>query len=230
MRLLIVSDDAPMATTLSASLRHADFSVLRASTGFSAMQMLHHVPDLVILDLDLAGDAGFRVCRQLRTASDIPIIATTARTDSTSRVHCLNLGADDCLVRPYEFLEIVARIHAVSRRHGAARAVPEQAASQSGGVVNAGRVTIYLKQRMVTVEGRRINLTPKEFELLAALARQPGLVLRHEQILTEVWSTDWPETRRTLHVYIAALRQKLGSPSLIESVHGVGYRLAVAAR
>lgn len=228
MRLLVVSDDERTTSPLTVFLRHNKYSVLRARTGLSAVEMLHLASDVVLLDLELSGDDGFRVCERIRQATDIPIIVITARTDYGSRVQCLNLGADDCIVKPYNFAELIARIRAVSRRGGLARAPQTADLCSADGVVTVGRVHIDLPNRCVTVDEQRVPLTRREFELLAILARQPGSVLRHEQILTEVWHTSWPETKRTLHVYIGSLRQKLRSPGLIESVHGVGYRLATA--
>lgn len=238
MLLLLVTDDPAMASVLTAWLRHAEFGILRAATGASAEHMLQQRPDAVILDLDLGGDQGLRVCRRLRAASDVPIIATTARTGSSARVHCLNVGADDCVTRPFDFSEIVARIRAVARRRGVGAGVGSGmgvAAGSSGaggaaaGVVGSGRVSIDVAERVATVDGRRVRLTAKEAGVLTTLVRRPGLVMRHEEITAEVWNSDSPDTRRTLQVHIAALRQKLQVPALIESVHGVGYRLATAA-
>jgi DNA-binding response OmpR family regulator len=235
MLVLLVTDDGSMASVLSAWLRHAEFGILRAATGTSAEHLLHQRPDAVILDLDLAGDQGLRVCRRLRAASDVPIIATTARPGSTARVHCLNVGADDCVTRPFDFSEIVARIRAVARRRGPARpaglvpaATPASTPGKPAAVVGTGRVSIDVAERVATVDGRRVRLTAKEAGVLTTLVRRPGLVMRHEEITAEVWNTDSPDTRRTLQVHIAALRQKLQVPALIESVHGVGYRLATA--
>jgi DNA-binding response OmpR family regulator len=163
--------------------------------------------------------------------SSTPIIMTTARSSFESRVQGLNLGADDYLVKPYNLAELIARIQAVSRRYTSSTpATPadpdEEASAEDQAPVSVGDIHIDVNQRSVEVNGRAVALTRKEFDLLTMLARQPGVVLRHEQILSEIWRTTWPDTRRTLHVHVASLRQKLDSPGLIESVHGVGYRLS----
>ena len=195
------------------------------------MTLLRHRPDVILLDLGLPDHDGFHVCEWIRRMSSTPIIMTTARASFESRVQGLNLGADDYLVKPYNLAELIARIQAVSRRYtssgtAAAAAQDEEAGTEDQSPVSVGDIHINVIQRLVEVNGRPVTLTRKEFDLLTMLARQPGVVLRHEQILSEIWRTTWPDTRRTLHVHVASLRQKLDSPGLIESVHGVGYRLA----
>jgi DNA-binding response OmpR family regulator len=169
----------------------------------------------------------------------------TARADVRSRIHGLNLGADDYVVKPYDIGELLARIHAVSRRPplrqpavagpvpSAAAQVRPAAPARGGPAPETqlllGPVAIELPTRRVTVDGASIALTRKEFDLLALLAQRPGVVFRREQIISEVWRTAWEGTGRTLEVHIASLRAKLRTPAMIETVRGVGYRLVVPA-
>jgi DNA-binding response OmpR family regulator len=176
---------------------------------------------MILLDLGLPDQDGFTLCRQIRQATSVPIIVVTARADFQSRIHGLNVGADDYLVKPYNLAELIARMHAVLRRTGTA-APP----ASDGGVIEVAGVRIDPARHSVTVDGRPVALTRKEFHLLELLARQPGVVYRREQIISEVWGTSWSGTGRTLEVHMASLRHKLMSPGIIETVRGVGYRLA----
>lgn len=153
----------------------------------------------------------------------------TARSDVRSRIHGLNLGADDYVVKPYDTGELLARIHAVSRRNapGGAEQPAEEGAAEEA--LRLGAVTLEISTRQVAVDGAAVPLTRKEFDLLALLAQRPGVVFRREQIISEVWRTSWEGTGRTLEVHIASLRAKLRMPALIETVRGVGYRLVAPA-
>lgn len=224
MKLLVVEDDDRVMAALRAVLAQHGFDVACARTGEQALELIADTPDAVLLDLGLPDRDGFGVCAQIRRVSAVPIIVVTARADPRSRVHGLNLGADDYLVKPYNVAELVARIHAVTRRAraaaaGGAGARPEPAAG-------LGSLHLDTEARAVAVDGRRISLTTKEFDVLALLARRPGVVFRREQIMSEVWNTAWEGAGRTLEVHVGSLRHKLGTPGLIETVRGVGYRLA----
>ncbi|WP_030260681.1 response regulator transcription factor [Streptomyces violens] len=233
MRLLLVEDDNHVAAALSAVLAKHGFEVVHARSGEEALHAL--VPDaaepfaVVLLDLGLPDQDGFEVCGRIRKLTSTPVIMVTARSDVRSRIHGLNLGADDYVVKPYDTGELLARIHAVSRRtvHGPG----EQPAEDGGGehLLRIGAVTIELATRQVSVNGGAVPLTRKEFDLLALLAQRPGVVFRREQIISEVWRTSWEGTGRTLEVHIASLRSKLRMPALIETVRGVGYRLVAPA-
>jgi DNA-binding response OmpR family regulator len=249
MRLLLVEDDNRVAAALSAVLGKHGFDVRHARSGEEALQAL--LPDegpeydCVLLDLGLPDQDGFEVCSRIRRRAATPVIMVTARADVRSRIHGLNLGADDYVVKPYDIGELLARIHAVSRRPplrppvapsaapatapaGAATTTsPEPAAPAQDGRLLLGRVAIELPTRQVTVDGDAIALTRKEFDLLALLAQRPGVVFRREQIISEVWRTAWEGTGRTLEVHVASLRSKLRTPAMIETVRGVGYRLVV---
>ncbi|MEV5609656.1 response regulator transcription factor [Streptomyces sp. NPDC052225] len=227
MRLLLVEDDDHVAAALSAVLSRHGFAVHHARNGEEALQALVPEPaafGVVLLDLGLPDQDGYEVCGKIRKRTSTPVIMVTARADVRSRIHGLNLGADDYVVKPYDTGELLARIHAVSRRSVAGETA---AVAESG--LRLGPVHIELPTRQVTVDGSAVQLTRKEFDLLALLAQRPGVVFRREQIISEVWRTSWEGTGRTLEVHVASLRSKLRMPALIETVRGVGYRLVAPA-
>jgi DNA-binding response OmpR family regulator len=226
MKLLVVEDDNRVMAALRAVLAQHGLEVACATTGEQALELVADAPDAVLLDLGLPDRDGFKVCAQIRRFSDVPIIMVTARADAASRVHGLNLGADDYIVKPYNVAELVARIHAVTRR--ARNAGPGAHAAAPGQPLVLGPVTIDPRSRTVLVHGAPVHLTVKEYDLLALLARQPGVIFRREQMLSEIWGTAWEGAARTLEVHIASLRQKLGVAGLIETTRGVGYRLAAS--
>ncbi|OWY62604.1 DNA-binding response regulator [cyanobacterium TDX16] len=160
---------------------------------------------------------GYEVCRQLRARSDTPIIVITARGSEVDRVVGLELGADDYVVKPFGFRELVARIRAVSRRAGARPEAPT--------TVTVGAITLDSRTRTVTVDGAEVPLTRKEHDLLAFLAEDPGAVRTRDDILRSVWDEHWYGPTKTLDVHVASLRKKLGDPDLVETVRGVGFRL-----
>lgn len=216
MRVLVVEDDASIAEPLTSGLERQGYTVDWVTTGADALNAAE--PDLVLLDLGLPDLDGQVVCRRLRDRSQVPIIVVTARSDEVDRVTLLDLGADDYIVKPFGFRELAARIRAVTRRLGSPPTEPD-----STRVV--GPVSVDLRRRKVTVEGHEVGLTPKEFDLLAYLADDPGAVRTREQILRAVWDENWWGSTKTLDVHVASLRRKLGDPALIETVRGVGYRL-----
>ncbi len=235
MRLLLVEDDDHVAAALSAILARHGFKVTHARSGEEALQALLSAGappqaspyGVILLDLGLPDQDGYEVCGKIRKRTSTPVIMVTARADVRSRIHGLNMGADDYVTKPYDTGELLARIHAVARRTGASE---ESAAAGTGGtpgVVHLGAVGIELATRRVSVDGADVPLTRKEFDLLALLAQRPGVVFRREQIISEVWRTSWEGTGRTLEVHVASLRSKLRMPALIETVRGVGYRLVV---
>lgn len=180
----------------------------------------------MLLDLGLPDQDGYQVCGKIRKLTSTPVIMVTARADVRSRIHGLNLGADDYVTKPYDTGELLARIHAVSRRTASG---DDAAPAGSEDALRLGQVTIELPTRRVSVDGETVQLTRKEFDLLALLAQRPGVVFRREQIISEVWRTSWEGTGRTLEVHVASLRSKLRMPALIETVRGVGYRLVAPA-
>jgi DNA-binding response OmpR family regulator len=224
VRLLVVEDDEDVADELVLGLQRHGHVVERVATGAEALDR-HQGTDLVLLDLGLPDLDGFEVCRRLREISNVPIIAVTARSAELDRVLGLRLGADDYIVKPYGFTELLARIEAVARRSN----VVVAPASGPAGRIEIGGLTIDGRTRRVTVDGVDVVLTRKEFELLALLAGDPGALFTRERILSDVWSDNWVGATRTLDVHVAALRAKLGNKGWIETVRGVGFRLSACA-
>ena len=220
MHLLVVEDDPAIAEPLRQGLERSGFTVSHAATGAEALAV--EGAEMVLLDLGLPDLDGSEVCRRIRARSDVPIIVVSARGEEIDRVMLLELGADDFIVKPYGLRELVARIRAVSRRAGPA---PEAA-----GPLVIGDLAVDTRSRRVTVAGRSVDLTPKEFDLLALLASEPGTVFTRQQILESVWDAHWYGPTKTLDVHVAALRRKLGAPDWIATVRGVGFRVEDPAR
>ena len=216
MRVLIVEDDDAVAGPLQEGLTREGYDVRRVATGGDALSAAPS--DVVLLDLGLPDVDGFDVCRQLRARSDVPIIVLTARGEELDRVLGLELGADDYLVKPYGFRELVARIRAVTRR-------TERRGGVAGGPVRVGTLELDRRTHEVQVDGATVALTPKEFELLSLLATDPGAVRTRREILETVWDPHWYGPTKTLDVHVASLRRKLGDAVQIETVRGVGFRL-----
>ena len=216
MRILVVEDDPAVVEPLVEGLRRNGFEVEHAPYA------MHVVPavisgsgiDVVLLDLGLPDGDGLVVLRELRRVSDVPVIIATARGDETDRVVGLELGADDYVVKPFSVRELAARIRAVARRR---RIEPTS---------DGGRIVVSRSRRTVVVDGAEIELTAKEFDLLAVLAEEPGRAVPRRELFARVWDPVWIGTGKTLDVHIASLRKKLGDAALIETVRGVGYRLA----
>jgi DNA-binding response OmpR family regulator len=218
MRLLVVEDDDGIAAPLVTGLRREGFEVARAATGAEALAAPE--PDLVLLDLRLPDMDGYDVARAMRARSRVPIIMVTARGEEVDRVVGLELGADDYVVKPFGLRELIARINAVMRR------VSEPPASAApDAVVTVGDLAIDRRRHEVTLDGEAVALTPKEFDLLALLAGDPGAAIDRRRILEEVWGTRWYGPSKTIDVHVSSLRRKLGDPGWIETVRGVGFRL-----
>jgi two-component system response regulator RegX3 len=217
VHILVVEDEDAIADPLVAGLKREGYDVSRVATGEGALDA--SPADLVLLDLRLPDVDGLDVCRQLRERSRVPIIVLTARGEEADRVVGLELGADDYVVKPYGLRELIARIRAVMRR----------AATLGGpnGPLRSGELEVDERARRATLAGRALELTPKEFELLASLARDPGAAVSRQRLLAEVWQTNWYGSSKTIDVHVAALRRKLGDPGWIETVRGVGFRLHV---
>jgi two-component system response regulator RegX3 len=214
--VLIVEDDDAIAEPLEAGLRREGFACTRVATGEGALAA--EEPDLVLLDLGLPDLDGIEVCRRLRARSSVPIIVVTARGEEIDRVVGLELGADDYLVKPFAIRELVARMRAVLRRTTVRDIEPDP-------VLRSGDLEVDTRTHRVTIDDREIDLTPKEFGMLALLASDPGATFRREGILDQVWDANWYGPTKTLDVHVATLRKKLGDPTWIETVRGVGFRL-----
>jgi two-component system response regulator RegX3 len=215
MHLLVVEDEDSIAEPLVEGLRAEGFDVTRVATGQDALDA--PPADLVLLDVRLPDIDGFAVCRELRSRSEVPIIMVTAKGEEIDRVVGLELGADDYVVKPFGLRELVARIRAVTRRSPGRPGARE--------TLVAGALEVDVPARRATLDGHELQLTLKEFDLLALLASEPGVVIDRQRILREVWDTTWYGSSKTVDVHVATLRKKLGDPTLIETVRGVGLRL-----
>lgn len=222
VRALVVEDDDSIGEPLELGLRREGFEVTRARTVAEALAA--EEPSIVLLDLGLPDGDGLDLCRRLRARSAVPIIVVTARGEEVDRVVGLELGADDYLVKPFGFRELLARMRAVLRRTGGA---DRGEAAEAAEVVEVadGRVVLDRRARRVAVDGEEVPLTRKEHDLLSLLAEDPGAVRTREEILTRVWDEHWYGPTKTLDVHVASLRKKLGVPDAVETVRGVGFRL-----
>lgn len=212
-----MEDEDSIAEPLVEGLRRDGFEVDRAATGQQALAA--PAADVVLLDLRLPDIDGYEVCRRLRAYSDVPIIMVTARGEEVDRVVGLELGADDYIVKPFGLREVVARIRAVTRRVGG---------RSDDARLHVGELEVDVRARRVALGGEPIELTAKEFDILAVLAEDPGNVVSRQALLERVWQTTWYGSTKTIDVHVASLRRKLGDPGLIETVRGIGFRLRSA--
>ncbi|MEV7148686.1 response regulator transcription factor [Streptomyces sp. NPDC093084] len=218
--VLVVESDPRAADPLIQGLVRHGYATHGATTGAQALRG-HSRADLVLLDLDLPDLDGLEVCRGIRAVSDLPIIAVSARGSELDCVLCLQAGSDDYLVKPYGFRELLARMEAVLRRTRGLR--PEPAAA--GRVVTHGPLRIDPGARTATLDGRQLDLTRKEFDLLHLLASQPSTVIPRRQIMAQVWDDAWSPRGRTVDTHVGTLRGKLGDSAWIVTVRGVGFRI-----
>jgi DNA-binding response OmpR family regulator len=221
VHILLVEDDDRIAAALRPALHRHGMTTTRLAGGRGAVDHLAGV-DVVLLDLGLPDVDGVDVCREIRAASEVPVIVVSARGEVDDRILGLHSGADDYLVKPYDIGELVARVHAVYRRRRV-EAGPDAAVD----VVEFDGVVVDLTRHTVTAAGRAVPLTRKEFQVLALLASSGGAVCTRSRIVAEVWGRSWAGANRTLDVHVATLRTKLGRPELVQTVRGVGYRLGL---
>ena len=208
--VLVVEDDRGIATQLVRGLSRSGYAVEHVTTGGDALSRAD--PDVVLLDLGLPDGDGVDICRRLRQRSRVAIIVVTARGEEPERVLALDAGADDYMVKPFGLAELLARIRAVLRR-----------VHPGDGVLRHGPLAVDVRARKVTVAGREVALTPKEFDILECLAADPGRVVSRQEILDSAWDAHWYGPTKVLDVHVAALRRKLGVP--IEAAYGRGFRL-----
>lgn len=212
MKALVIEDDPSVVEPLLAGLERNGIETAHVAYASQVIGALRGI-DVVLLDLGLPDGDGLDVLRDIRKVSDVPVIIATARGEETDRVIGLELGADDYVVKPFSVRELAARIRAISRRR---RVEPELA---------SGQLVVDRNTRKVRLGEREIDMTAKEFDLLAVLSEEPGRVFTRQELFTRVWDPVWVGTGKTLDVHIGSLRRKLDSPELIETVRGVGYRL-----
>lgn len=223
-RILLVEDEVSIAEPFARVLAREGFVPTVAGTAAEALDAFERVaPDLVLLDLTLPDGDGRDICRELRSRSDVPVIMVTARGTEVDRIVGLELGADDYVVKPFSGGEVVARIRAVLRRTGRGGGTPEDEA-----VLVTGPVALDGAARRAHLDGTELDLTRKEFDLLAELMRHAGTVVTREDLMARVWDENWFGSTKTLDVHIGWLRRKLGddpaAPRLIHTVRGVGFR------
>jgi DNA-binding response OmpR family regulator len=229
-KVLIVEDEPTLLDTLEYNLSHQDYDVLTAADGHQALQVAREEqPDLMILDLMLPGIDGIEVCRILRQEMNLPILMLTARDEEVDKVVGLEVGADDYMTKPFSMRELLARVKALLRRE---RLIREEMSADDGvGGEQAlvfGDLRIDVSRREVTRDGENLHLKPREYELLAFLARHRGMVLSRDLILERVWGWDYDGGSRTVDVHVHWLREKIEpdpkNPTRIVTVRGVGYR------
>jgi two-component system response regulator RegX3 len=224
--ILFVEDEEAISSPFARVLEREGFEPVVAATAAEAMELAERVePDLVLLDLTLPDGDGRDVCRALRRRSDVPIVMLTARGTETDRIVGLELGADDYVVKPFSGAEVIARIRAVLRRTAGRR---EEASSAPAAAVTVGELEVDPGSRRVRLAGEELQLSRKEFDLLAELIGHAGRVVTREDLMARVWDENWFGSTKTLDVHIRWLRQKLGdapeSPRYLHTVRGVGFR------
>jgi two-component system KDP operon response regulator KdpE len=223
-QLLVVEDDERIRTALIRALRDRGHVVSSAGTALEGLrQAVDERPDLVVLDLGLPDLDGHELLRMLRAVSAVPVIIATARDDDDSVVQALDAGADDYVLKPFQAGQLEARIRAVLRRAAGA-------ADAAAAPVTVGDLTVDPRSRRVTLSGAPVDLSPKEFDLLAHLAARAGTVVTKRELLAEVWQLPYGGSDKTVDVHLSWLRRKLGEsaaePRLLQTVRGVGVRLA----
>ena len=220
--ILVVEDEPSIASFVAMYLKKAGFDVRIAPTASDALaKATTDAPALIILDLMLPDLDGIDVCRRIRQRSDVPILMLTARDDDVDKIIGLEVGADDYLTKPFNPRELVARVKSILRRSAPKRRDVESRSLEHGAVrIDSGR-------REVRVDGREIQLAPKEFDLLWELLDHRGLVLTRDQLLERVWGYTFAGDTRTVDVHVGQLRRKLGESCPIVTVWGVGYKVAM---
>ncbi|MCX6372276.1 MAG: response regulator transcription factor [Actinobacteria bacterium] len=224
-RILVVDDEEQIRRALKSILSTRGYTLEMATTGGEALiKAIDAPPDLVILDLALPDRSGIEVCRELRTWSSAPILILSVRANEADKIVALDEGADDYLTKPFSAGELLARIRALLRRAADLTSPPP--------VITSGELEIDIARRRVKRAGNEIALTPTEFDILAFLARNAGLVVTQRMILEHVWGPEWVEDAQTLRVHVSNLRKKVeahpGGPRYIITEPGVGFRFAAA--
>ncbi|QAY63656.1 response regulator transcription factor [Xylanimonas allomyrinae] len=234
-RILVVEDEESYRDPLTYQLTREGFDVVEAASGTEALERFDaEGADMVLLDLMLPGLSGTEVCRRLRLRSDVPVIMLTAKDSEIDKVVGLEIGADDYMTKPYSFRELLARMRAVMRRRSPVPAEPGGHAllddADDDGVLDVGPVRMDVDRHTVTVDGTRVALPLKEFDLLELLLRNAGRVLTRGQLIDRVWGADYVGDTKTLDVHVKRIRAKIepdpGNPRYLLTVRGLGYKLA----
>jgi DNA-binding response OmpR family regulator len=212
--VLVVEDDTGIGAALLRGLAREGYTARWVTTCAEAARA--RPADVIVLDLGLPDGDGLELCRQLHHDTGAAIVVVTARGDEPDRVAALDAGADDYVVKPFGFAELFARIRAVLRR-----------TQPHDGMLLAGPLAVDTRSRRVTVDGVQVPLTPREFDILACLAAEPGRVFTRSEIFARVWGGHWYGPTKVLDVHIAAVRRKLGRPDFVEAVYGRGFRLTL---
>ncbi|GAB4276654.1 MAG: response regulator YycF [Coriobacteriia bacterium] len=226
-RILVVDDEESILEFVSYNLEKDGFDVTCAKTGDEALELASDNRfDLVILDIMLPGADGFEVCRQIRAASDVPVLFLSARDTELDKVVGLEIGADDYLAKPFGIRELEARVKALLRRAGGSKT----GEGQQGDRLEVGDFVVDETAHAATYKGKEMDLTPREFELLACLMRHPGQVLSREQLLKQAWGWEYVVETKTVDTHVKRLRDKLSAvgapPEFVETVRGYGYRVS----
>lgn len=218
-KVLVIDDEEKILTLVTSYLERDGYQVITAKDGQTGLEKARSFnPDVIVLDIMLPGMDGLEVLTQIRRDSAVYVIMLTAKAEETDKIVGLSMGADDYLAKPFSPRELSARVKAATRRLN----LSDQPAA--GNILSFQDIQIDLGSRIVRVQGREIDLTAMEFDLLAAMAEYPGLVLSREQLLEKVWGHDYYGELRVVDVHIGHIRQKLGEGQFISTVRGVGYR------
>jgi two-component system alkaline phosphatase synthesis response regulator PhoP len=227
--ILVVDDEQPIVELVASYLAAEGFAVHRAHDGPSALTLARSLrPDLVVLDVMLPGIDGVEVCRRLHKETSVYVLMLTARVDEVDKLIGLSVGADDYMTKPFSPRELVARVKAILRRNRAPAGKPSERPP-----LQFAALSIDPERREVTCGGAAVELTPREFDLLYALASHPGRVFTREELLQRVWGPDFAGIDRVVDVHVGTLRRKLeddGGPPLVQTVRGVGYKFVGGQR
>ncbi|HEY4669113.1 MAG TPA: response regulator transcription factor [Tepidiformaceae bacterium] len=219
-KILLVDDEENIRDLAALYLEKEGFSVESVASGREALNRFHQAPPaMVILDVMMPGMDGFEVCREIRREHDVPILMLTARSDDVDKIVGLEIGADDYMTKPFNPREMVARVKAILRRSETGR--------RSQNLLSTANLTVDKARREVKVDGEKLSLRTKEFDLLVAFVENPGIALTRDQLLESVWGYDYAGETRTVDVHVQHLRSKLSNAKVhIETLRGVGYKLA----
>jgi two-component system response regulator VicR len=230
-KILVVDDEKLIVKGIRFSLMQDGYEVDCAYDGKEALELAKATAyDMILLDVMLPEMDGFEVCQQIREFSDVPIIMLTAKGEDMDKILGLDYGADDYITKPFNILEVKARIKAIMRRTDAVRKASEKKAAEdqkNSSILENGDLKLDCDNRRLYVEGREVNLTSKEFEVLELLVRNPGRVYGREKLLDDIWGSDFPGDVRTVDVHIRRLREKIeanpSEPKYVQTKWGIGY-------